>query len=35
MSFTHYVVKNENVYVKLNNDGRMIDHVYNPEPSKI
>ena len=31
--FTNYVIKNEDVYGKLNNDGRMIDHVYGPEPS--
>ena len=35
MSFTYYVNKNEDVYCKLNNDGRMIDYVYGPEPSKI
>ena len=37
MSFTYYVIKNEDVYGKLrNNDGRMIDYVvYGPEPSKI
>ena len=35
MSFTYYVIKNEDVYRKLNNDGRMIDYVYGPEPSKI
>ena len=35
MSFTNYVIKNKDVYGKLNNDGRMIDYVYGPEPSKI
>ena len=36
MSFTYYVNKNEDVYGKPNNDGRMIDYVqYGPEPSKI
>ena len=35
MSFIYYVIKNEDVYGKLNNDGRMIDYVYGPEPSKI
>ena len=35
MSFTYYVIKNEEVHGKLNNDGRMIDYVYGPEPSKI
>ena len=34
MSFTYYVIKNEDVYGKLNNDGRMIDYVYGPEPSR-
>ena len=35
MSFTYYINKNEDVYGKLNNDGRMIDYGYGPEPSKI
>ena len=35
MSFTYYVIKNEDVYGKLNNDGRMIDYVYGPEASKM
>ena len=35
MSFTYYVIKNEDAYGKLKNDGRMIDYVYGPEPSKI
>ena len=35
MSFTYNVTKNEDVYGKLNNDGRMIDYVYVLEPSKI
>ena len=35
MSFSYYVIKNEDVYHKLNYDGRMIDYVYGPEPSKI
>ena len=35
MSFTYYVIKYEEVYGKLNNDGRMIDYVYGPDPSKI
>ena len=35
MSFTYYVIKNEEAYGKLKNDGRMIDYVYGPEPSKI
>ena len=29
MSFTYYVIKNEDVYGKLNNDGRM-NMVQNP-----
>ena len=35
MQFTYYVIKNQDVYGKLNNDGRMIDYEYGPEPSKI
>ena len=35
MSFTYYVIKNEDVYGELNNDGRMIDYVYGPDPSEI
>ena len=35
MSFTYYVIKNEDLHGKLNNDGRMSDYVYGPEPSKI
>ena len=35
MSFTYYVIKNEDAYGKLKNDGRMIDYVYGQEPSKI
>ena len=35
MSFTYYVIKNEDAYGKLKNDGRMIDYVYGPETSKI
>ena len=35
MSFTYYVIKNEDAYGKLKNDGRMIDYVYGPEASKI
>ena len=31
MSFTYYVIKNEDIYGKLKNDGRMIDYVYGPE----
>ena len=35
MSFTNYVIKNEDLYGKLKNDSSMIDYVYSPEPSKI
>jgi len=28
MSFTYYIIKNEDAYGKLKNDGRMIDYVY-------
>ena len=35
MSFTYYVIKNENLYGELKNYGSMIDYVYGPEPSKI
>ena len=35
MSFTYYVIKNEDLYGKLKNDGSMIDYVYGPEASKI
>ena len=35
MSFTYYVIKNENLYGELKNDGSMIDYAYGPEPSKI
>ena len=35
MSFTYYIIKNEDAYGKLKNDGRMFDYVYGPEPSKI
>ena len=35
MSFTYYIIKNEDLYGKLKNDGSMIDYVYGPEPSKI
>ena len=35
MSFTYYVIKNEDRYGKLKNDGSMIDYVYGTEPSKI
>ena len=28
MSFTYYVIKNDDLYGKLRNDGRMIDYVY-------
>ena len=35
MSFTYYVIKNEDAYGKLKNDGRMIDYVYGPDTSKI
>ena len=35
MSFTYYVIKNEDLYGKLKNDGSVIDYVYGPEPSKI
>ena len=35
MSFTYYVIKNEDLSGKLKNDGSMIDYVYGPEPSKI
>ena len=34
-SFTYYIIKNEDIYGKLKNDGSMIDYVYGPEPSKI
>ena len=32
---TYHVIKNEDVYGKLKNDGRMIDYVYGPKHSKI
>ena len=35
MSFTYYVIKDEDLSGKLKNDGSMIDYVYGPEPSKI
>ena len=35
MSFTYYVIKYEDIYGKLKNDGSMIDYVYSPEPFKI
>ena len=35
MSLTYCVIKNEDTYGKLKNDGIMIDYVYGPEPSKI
>ena len=35
MAFTYYVIKNEDQYGKLKNDGRMIDYAYGPEPTKI
>ena len=35
MSFTNDVIKNEDIYGKLQNDGSMIDYVYGLEPSKI
>ena len=35
MSFTYYVIKNEDLCGKLKNYGSMIDYVYGPEPSKI
>ena len=35
MSFTYYVIKNEDTYGKLENDDRMIDYVYGKETSKI
>ena len=35
MSFTYYVIKNEDIYDKLKNYGSMIDYVYGPEPSKM
>ena len=35
MSFTYYIIKNEDLYGKLKNDGSMIDYVHGPEPSKI
>ena len=28
MSFTYYVIKNDDLYGKLRNDGSMIDYVY-------
>ena len=34
MSFTYYIIKNEDLSGKLKNDGGMIDYVYGPEPSK-
>ena len=34
-SFTYYIIKNEDIYGKLKNDGSMIDYVYGPEPTKI
>ena len=37
MSFTYYVIKNDDLYGKLRNDGSMIDYVYGPmvhNPSK-
>ena len=30
MSFTYYVIKNDDLYGKLRNDGSMIDFVYGP-----
>ena len=35
MSFTYYVIKNEDLCGKLKHDGSMIDYVYGPEPSTI
>ena len=35
MSFTYYIIKNEDLYGMLKNDGSMIDYIYGPEPSKI
>ena len=35
MSLTYNVIKNEDLYGKLENDGSMIYYVYGPEPSKI
>ena len=35
MSFTYYVIKNEDLYGKLKNDGGMSNYVFGPEPSKI
>ena len=35
MSFTNYVIKNEDLCGKLKNDGSMNDYVYGLEPSKI
>ena len=35
MLFTYYVIKNEDLYGQLKNDGSMNDYVYGPEPSKI
>ena len=35
MSFTYYIIKNEDLYGKLKNHGSMIDYVYGLEPSKI
>ena len=34
-SFTYYIIKNEDIYGKLKNDGSMIDYVYGPETFKI
>ena len=34
-SFTYYIIKNEDTYGKLKNDGSMIDHVYGLKLSKI
>ena len=30
MSFTYYIIKNDDLYGKLRNDGSMIDYVYGP-----
>ena len=35
MSFTYYAINYEDIYGKLNNDGRMIDYVYGSDPPKI
>ena len=33
--FTYYIIKNEDIYGKLKNDGSMIVYVYGPKTFKI